>query len=254
MEKIFIITVGVILAIVFVAVLVGCRTRGGILDGPGMENSYEQIDQEKAKEMMKKDDGHVTVDVRRRDEYDAGHIPGAILIPNESIGTEKPAELPDTDQIILIYCRSGRRSKEAAQKLFNMGYTKVYEFGGIIDWTGDVVKDAEISFVSEAVDADVWFLPETDENLKTTLWGKATIPGATAGEPFELTVSVNASSGAAIFRAIDGDKTYYSANGIALENGYSVRLGEDDDFSYFIEIVDAEGNDVGKYPVFTAKL
>ena len=102
--------------------------------------SYTQISQEEAGEMMKKDDGHVIVDVRRPDEYDEGHIPGAILIPNESIGTERPEELPDLDQIILVYCRSGRRSKEAAQKLFNMGYTRVYEFGGIIDWTGDIVK------------------------------------------------------------------------------------------------------------------
>ncbi len=110
--------------------------------------SYTQISQEEAKEMMKKDDGHVIVDVRRQDEYDSGHIPGAILIPNESIGTERPKELPDLDQIILIYCRSGRRSKEAAQKLFNMGYTRIYEFGGIIDWTGDIVKDAVTEHVT----------------------------------------------------------------------------------------------------------
>lgn len=103
--------------------------------------SYTQISQDEAKEMMKRDDGHVIVDVRRQDEYDEGHIPGAILIPNESIETERPAELPDLDQIILVYCRSGRRSKEAAQKLFDMGYTHVYEFGGIIDWTGEIVKD-----------------------------------------------------------------------------------------------------------------
>ncbi len=103
--------------------------------------SYTQISQDEAKEMMKHDDGHVIVDVRRQDEYDEGHIPGAILIPNESIDTERPVELPDLDQIILIYCRSGRRSKEAAQKLFDMGYTHVYEFGGIIDWTGEIVKN-----------------------------------------------------------------------------------------------------------------
>ena len=101
--------------------------------------SYQQITQEKAKEMMQADDGHIIVDVRRQDEYDSGHIPGAILIPNESIGTEQPKELPDLDQVILIYCRSGRRSKEASQKLADMGYTHIYEFGGIIDWTGEVV-------------------------------------------------------------------------------------------------------------------
>ena len=101
--------------------------------------TYQQITQKKAKKMMQADDGHIIVDVRRQDEYDSGHIPGAILIPNESIGTEQPKELPDLDQVILIYCRSGRRSKEASQKLADMGYTHIYEFGGIIDWTGEVV-------------------------------------------------------------------------------------------------------------------
>ena len=107
------------------------------------ETAYMQIDQKVAKEMMGRDDGHIIVDVRRQDEYDAGHIPDAVLIPNESIGTERPEELPDLDQIILVYCRSGRRSKEAAQKLADMGYSHVYELGGIIDWTGDVVTDGE---------------------------------------------------------------------------------------------------------------
>ena len=102
------------------------------------EQSYTQISQEEAKEMMAKDDGHVVVDVRRKDEYDAGHIPGAILIPNESIFNRQPEELPDLDQIILVYCRSGNRSKEASQKLFDIGYTNVYEFGGINDWTGEI--------------------------------------------------------------------------------------------------------------------
>ena len=100
--------------------------------------TYRRISQEEAKQMMARDDGHIIVDVRRQDEYDAGHIPGAILIPNESIGTEQPEQLPDKDQIILIYCRSGRRSKEAAQKLANLEYMNIYEFGGIIDWTGEI--------------------------------------------------------------------------------------------------------------------
>ena len=103
--------------------------------------TYHQISQEEAKQMMARDDGHIIVDVRRQDEYDAGHIPGAILIPNESIETEPPEQLPDKDQMILIYCRSGRRSKEASQKLADMGYTNIYEFGGIIDWTGEITTD-----------------------------------------------------------------------------------------------------------------
>ena len=103
--------------------------------------TYRRISQEEAKQMMTRDDGHIIVDVRRRDEYDAGHIPGAILIPNESIGTEPPEQLPDKERIILIYCRSGRRSKEAAQKLVDMGYSNICEFGGIIDWKGEITTD-----------------------------------------------------------------------------------------------------------------
>ncbi|MCR4606654.1 MAG: rhodanese-like domain-containing protein [Oscillospiraceae bacterium] len=117
-----------------------------VADAGGMEKlPYLQIDQETAKRMMEADDGHVIVDVRRQDEYDAGHIPGAILIPNESIVSERPEELPDLQQIILIYCRSGRRSKEAAQKLADMGYVNIYEFGGIIDWTGEITAEAGTS-------------------------------------------------------------------------------------------------------------
>ena len=102
--------------------------------------SWVQIDQETAKRMMEADDGHVIVDVRRQDEYDAGHIPGAVLIPNESIVDERPSELPDLEQVILIYCRSGNRSKQAAQKLADLGYLNIYEFGGITTWTGEIVK------------------------------------------------------------------------------------------------------------------
>ena len=102
---------------------------------------YTQISQEEAKEMMGRDDGHVIVDVRRQDEYDAGHIPGAILIPNESIGHGAPEALPDYDQVILIYCRSGNRSKQASEKLAAMGYTNIYEFGGINTWTGEIVTE-----------------------------------------------------------------------------------------------------------------
>ena len=128
--------ISLILLLLTVLSLSGCAQK---LDGDGMVNSYTQISQEQAKEMMARDDGHIVVDVRRQDEYDAGHIPGAVLIPNESIGTERPEELPDLNQIILIYCRSGNRSKQAAQKLFDMGYTNIFEFGGIIDWTGEIV-------------------------------------------------------------------------------------------------------------------
>lgn len=128
-----------LILIILAFLLNGCRQKQEA-EKPAEElpASYTQIDQETAKEMMKKDDGHVIVDVRRQDEYDSGHIPGAILIPNESIDAKMPAELPDKDQIILIYCRSGNRSKQAAQKLFDMGYTNIYEFGGINTWTGEI--------------------------------------------------------------------------------------------------------------------
>ena len=105
--------------------------------------AYKQISQEEAKEMMGRDDGHVIVDVRRQDEYDAGHIPGAILIPNESIGCDSPEALPDYDQIILVCCRSGNRSRQASEKLAAMGYTNIYEFGGINTWTGETVTEEE---------------------------------------------------------------------------------------------------------------
>lgn len=126
------------LAIIFFTIIVllsGCAQPSG-----SSTASYKQITQEEAKETMAKDDGHIIVDVRRQDEYDEGHIPGAVLIPNESITDKQPEELPDLDQIILVYCRSGRRSKEASQKLANIGYTNVYEFGGINTWTGEIVK------------------------------------------------------------------------------------------------------------------
>ena len=101
---------------------------------------YNQITMDQAKKMIKVDDGHVIVDVREQKEYDEGHIPKAINIPSDSIGTEKPSQLPDTDQVILIYCRSGKKSKEVAMKLYKMGYTNIYEFEAFIDWDGEIEK------------------------------------------------------------------------------------------------------------------
>ena len=134
-----------ILVLLSLLLLSGCAS--GQVTGDE-EMAYTRIDQETAKQMMAVDDGHVVVDVRRRDEYDAGHIPGAILIPNESIGCDSPEALPDYDQIILIYCRSGNRSKQAAQKLAGMGYKNIYEFGGINKWTGDIVTGGQPAVLS----------------------------------------------------------------------------------------------------------
>ena len=106
----------------------------------GSANSYRQISMDEAVEMMKKESGYIILDVRRPDEYDEGHIPGAINVPNEEIGTAEIPELPDKAQLILVYCRSGRRSKEASEKLVMLGYTNVVEFGGILDWKGEIEK------------------------------------------------------------------------------------------------------------------
>ena len=130
------------LLVLFILVLSGCSAKEPVSTNTD-KMSYTQISQDEAKDMMTKDDGHIVVDVRRQDEYDAGHIPGAILIPSESIGCDPPEALPDYDQIILIYCRSGNRSKQAAEKLAAMGYTNIYEFGGINTWTGEIVTSEE---------------------------------------------------------------------------------------------------------------
>jgi rhodanese-related sulfurtransferase len=107
----------------------------------GDDNSYRQVSMDEAIDIMNQQTGYIILDVRRVDEFASGHIPGAINIPNESIGTNEIPQLPDKNQMILVYCRSGRRSKEASQKLANLGYTNIVEFGGILDWPGDVVTE-----------------------------------------------------------------------------------------------------------------
>jgi rhodanese-related sulfurtransferase len=109
-------------------------------DTGGLANSYRQISMDEAVEMMKKESDYIILDVRRPDEFAEGHIPGAINVANESIGTEEIPELPDKAQLILVYCRSGRRSKEASEKLVKLGYTNIVEFGGILDWKGEIER------------------------------------------------------------------------------------------------------------------
>lgn len=101
---------------------------------------YVNITAEEAKEIMDTEEGYVILDVREQDEYDAGHISGAILIPYTQIEAKANEMLPDEDQLILVYCRSGRRSKIAAEALAELGYTNIKEFGGIIDWPYEVEK------------------------------------------------------------------------------------------------------------------
>lgn len=107
----------------------------------GAGSQYRQISMDEAVAMMAQESGYIILDVRRPDEFAAGHIPNAINVPNESIGTEDISELPDKNQLIMVYCRSGRRSKEASDKLIKLGYTNIVEFGGILDWKGEIVTD-----------------------------------------------------------------------------------------------------------------
>ena len=111
-------------------------------EASGETGTYQMISQQEAAELLRTKSGYVLLDVRTTDEFAQGHIPGAVCIPNETITDRPPAQLPDFSRMILVYCRSGRRSKEAASKLAGMGYTHVLEFGGIIDWQGEVVTDS----------------------------------------------------------------------------------------------------------------
>ncbi len=105
------------------------------------QNDYQEITQEQAKKLMDSGTNCVILDVRTQEEFDAGHIPGAILIPDYEI-TEKAQEiLTDKDQLILVYCRSGRRSKGVAEELAALGYTNIQEFGGILTWPYETVSE-----------------------------------------------------------------------------------------------------------------
>jgi rhodanese-related sulfurtransferase len=110
--------------------LTGCSVEKGEKDVA----DYEMITAQQAKEIMDTQEGYVILDTRTEEEYETGHIPGAIVISHEQIKEKAEQVLTDKDQLILVYCRSGRRSKLAAQDLVDLGYTNVKEFGGIIDW------------------------------------------------------------------------------------------------------------------------
>ena len=105
------------------------------------EVSYRQISADEAILMMKEEADYIILDVRTVEEFSDKHIPGAINIPNEAIGTAEIPELPDKDQLILVYCRSGNRSKQASEKLAALGYTNIVEFGGINDWPGETITE-----------------------------------------------------------------------------------------------------------------
>ena len=119
------------LFLLFLLLLTGC---GGNASNTSSESDYQQISQEEAKEMMDTQDV-IILDVREQDEYDSGHIPGAVLLPVGTIDEETAAEvIPEKDSTVLVYCRSGNRSKTASSALAELGYTNIYEFGGINTW------------------------------------------------------------------------------------------------------------------------
>ena len=122
-----------VFALTFPLAIAGCSSGGGA-------TRYEQISGAEAKALMDSESGYIIIDARTQEEYDQGHIPGAILIPEYEIADRAEKELPDKDQLILVYCRSGRRSKIAAEELVKLGYTNVKEFGGIIDWEYEIVQ------------------------------------------------------------------------------------------------------------------
>ncbi len=113
----------------------------GVTNFAPKTTGYRQVTTEEAVNIMQTEENYVILDVRTAQEFASGHIPGAALLPNETIGTEDIPLLPDQDQLILVYCRSGNRSKQAAEKLAQLGYTNIVEFGGINSWTGEIVTE-----------------------------------------------------------------------------------------------------------------
>ena len=123
---------GILPVVLAILLLVGC---GG---EPVEQISYQQITQEAAKDMMDQQDV-IVLDVREQEEYDSGHIPGAVLLPVNAIGEDSAAAvIPEKDSVVLVYCRSGNRSKTASKGLAELGYTQVYEFGGIQTWPYEI--------------------------------------------------------------------------------------------------------------------
>lgn len=138
--------IAVLLLLLVLSLVTGCTKNDtpqkGIQAEPSKTISgvYHKISAAEAYQMMKESGKYTLLDVRTKDEYDQSHIDGAVLIPDNEIAAKAGEQLPDRDAVILVYCRSGRRSAGAAQQLIDMGYTNVYDFGGIIDWPYDLVS------------------------------------------------------------------------------------------------------------------
>ncbi len=120
----------------FLTVLLGLS-----LFGCSSKANYHQIDGQSALDMMNNETDYIIIDVRTESEYQQGHIKNAINIPNESIDESVSEILTDKDQLLLVYCRSGNRSKQASEKLAKLGYSNIYEFGGISDFPGEIVNE-----------------------------------------------------------------------------------------------------------------
>lgn len=129
-----------LLIIMSILLLTACGNNNTINNKKGEKVMYQQITQNEAKSIMDFGEDIVILDVREQDEFEEGHIPDAVLLPYTQIEDKSEEVLPDKDKQILVYCRSGRRSKIAAESLVNLGYTNVKEFGGIIDWKYEIVK------------------------------------------------------------------------------------------------------------------
>ncbi len=125
----------ILLFLLSLTLLTGCKTTSG------QAKEYQQISMQEAISIMEEEENYIILDVRTIEEYEEKHIPGAINIPNKTIGSEEIPELPDKEQRILVYCRSGNRSKQAAAKLAALGYINITEFGGINDWPGETVSE-----------------------------------------------------------------------------------------------------------------
>lgn len=119
-------------AVVSAICLSGCASSGGA--------EYRQVDMNEAVEMMENEKDYIILDVRTEQEFEEQHIPNAINVPNETIGTKEISELPDKEQLLMVYCRSGNRSKQASEKLVEIGYSNIVEFGGMKDWPGETVS------------------------------------------------------------------------------------------------------------------
>ena len=128
------IIIAVSVALMLISLLVGCN-------GDNNKSAYEQITPAEAKALMDSEDGYIILDVRTPEEFAEKHIEGAILIPDYEIGEKAESILTDKEQLILVYCRSGRRSKNAANELAKLGYTNIKEFGGINDWKYGTVTE-----------------------------------------------------------------------------------------------------------------